>query len=102
MQLILFHIKCHKDKGKGRAWSPSVSSCNFGHQRPPGVRQQVQEPPKQHEWRKNIEVMKWMEYEKRWKKISNFPVCLSEQTASVPSVTKLVSDEVFEGEPIVM
>jgi hypothetical protein len=93
-------------KGKGRASAFST----FGRQRPPGVRQLGEfgysgpssSKAAVHEWRKNIEIMQWIEAEKRWKKTSNFPISLNEQTANISSVTKMVSDEVFDGESIVL
>ncbi len=54
------------------------------------------------EWRKYIEVCKWNEADKQWKKVSNVPIDLSEEIASVPNVSKMVSDELFDGEECVL
>lgn len=54
------------------------------------------------EWRKYIEVCKWNEADKQWKKVSNVPIDLSEEIASVPNVSKMVSDELFNGEECVL
>lgn len=45
---------------------------------------------------KNVEIMKWVSSEKTWKKVSNLQVVLTEETANLTAVTKLVSDKAFE------
>ena len=63
----------------------------MGRQRPPGVRLQANDESarSRSEWRKNIDIMKWIDPEKKWKKISNLPLSLCEENANVISVTKM-------------
>ena len=82
-------------------------------QKPPGVRAQEQasEEPEdstdattQHPvmWRKYIEICKWSEHDKQWKKFSNLPIEMTEATATVPRLTQMVANDVFGGEEAVL
>lgn len=97
--------------GKSR-WVPtfSTSTLTLQKQKPPGVRSQevglvsdnvmTHTPPQ--EWRKSIEVCKWNEQEKGWKKVSNLPVVLTDATTNVMCVAQMVADDYFNGEDAVL
>lgn len=53
-------------------------------------------------WRKSIEVCKWVDQEKVWKKVSNVPIVMTEATANIPCVTQMMSDDVFGSEDTVL
>ena len=101
-------------RGRGKArWTPTYTVSMFGQrQKPPGVRAQEQaasnseEPEDVHnsaiEWRKYIEICKWHEQEKQWKKVSNLPIELNDSTATVPRVTQMVADAAFGGEDAIL
>ena len=57
-------------------------------------------PPQ--EWRKSVEVCKWSEQDKSWKKVSNLPVVMSEASANVKHVAEMVADDVFNGNDAVL
>ena len=101
-----------KGRGKSR-WTPTFSTSMFGQRQPPGVRAQelsaqddTRSETLQHnppaEWRKSIEVCKWSEQEKLWKKVSNLPIVMTEATANVPCVMQMVADDIFGGEETVL
>lgn len=54
------------------------------------------------EWRKSIEVCKWIEQKKVWKKVSNLPMVMTEATANIPCMMQMVSDDVFGSEETVL
>ena len=54
------------------------------------------------EWRKYIEICKWHEQDKQWKKVSNLPIELNDSTATVPRVTQMVADAAFGGEDAIL
>ena len=53
-------------------------------------------------WRKYIEVRKWSEWEKQWKKVSNLLLMISEFTANIQSVTEMVAADAYNGEAAVI
>ncbi|XP_064404016.1 uncharacterized protein LOC135349419 [Halichondria panicea] len=109
-----------RKRGRPPKWSPKFTSALLGAssasgQKPPGVRARAEpsvdgagpstmssSSSSRPEWRKYIEVCKWNEADKQWKKVSNVPIDLSEEIASVPNVSKMVSDELFNGEECVL
>lgn len=54
------------------------------------------------EWTKNIEICHWLASQRKWKKISNLPLCLNDESANISSVSILVSVEAFDGDPVVL
>ena len=109
-----------RGKGKGK-WTPSLmTSTTFG-QVPPGVRTQQEQLFMQQlglddggsssshvgntpapVWRKNIEICKWSERDKQWKKISNLPIEVSEEVANIKGVSGIVAKDAFGGEPVIL
>ena len=92
-------------RGRGRKWTPAFNTALFQRQKPPGVRAQESDragpssaDPLQLEWRKNIEVCKWSERERQWKKVSNLPLLLTEVTANLQRVSQMVATDAFCGE----
>ncbi len=99
-----------RKRGRLPKWSPKFTSALLGAgsaagQKPPGVRARVEHDgagpstmssssSSRPEWRKYIEVCKWNEADKQWKKVSNVPIDLSEEIASGncqrPNVSKMV------------
>ncbi len=87
-----------RKRGRLPKWSPKFTSALLGAgsaagQKPPGVRARVEHDgagpstmssssSSRPEWRKYIEVCKWNEADKQWKKVSNVPIDLSEEIAS--------------------
>ena len=51
------------------------------------------------EWTKTIEIFRWKGC---WEKISNLPIRLTENRANLSDVTRIVSEEGFEGKEIVL
>ena len=106
-------------KGRGKSqWTPTYATPMYGLQQPPGVRAQdlselsssvpkdgrtetLQRTPPA-EWRKSIEVCRWSEQEKVWKKVSNLPIVMTEATANIPRMTKMVADDDFGSEETVL
>ena len=91
-------------KGKSK-WVPTaVSSLSTAHgrQKPPGVKLQEVTKTKAAGWRKNVDICKWFNPERKWKKVSNLPIILTEETAHVSSVSDIVSDDTFNGEAAVL
>lgn len=92
-----------RGKGKGK-WTPG------GMRKPPGVRAEELERQDQTatvphskqpaEWRKSIEVCKWSD--DGWRKMLNLPIVMTEESASVPSVTQMVANDAFNGEETVL
>ena len=104
-------------KTRARKWAPIYRTSLFQQQKPPGVRAQESSDyvgtssgsrsvqPSASEptiWRKYIEICKWSEREKQWKKVSNLPLTLSESTANIQSVTEMVAADAFNGEAAVI
>ena len=50
------------------------------------------------EWRKYVEICKWNECEGQWKKVSNLPLQLTNDTANVQQVSEMVAEDAFGGE----
>ena len=51
-------------------------------------------------WNKNIEICEYSDHD--WIKQFSLPIRINDDTANVENVTKMVSDEAFNGEPIVL
>ena len=102
-------IAAKRGRGKAR-WTPQFTTTLLGQRRkPPGVRTQEGEseseygvPAPPQEWRKYVEVCKWSEQEKSWKKVSNLPVVVSEASANVKRVAEIVGEDVFNGDETVL
>jgi len=111
-------------KNRGRKWSPMYRTSLFQDQKPPGVRAQEADDyvgtssgsarsargnrsvqlsaTDSDNWRKYIEVCKWSDREKQWKKVSNLPLTINESTANVKSVAGMVAADAFNGEAAVI
>ena len=69
--------------------------------KPPGVVSQEtvesgSKLPKKEEWKKNVEICAYTEHG-RLKKISNFPMTLTNDTAKVDFIAESISQELFDG-----
>ena len=98
---------------RGRKWVPT-NNIMLQRQKPPGVRAQQQQLSlgecTSHrsqqstvvEWRKYVEICKWNEREGQWKKVSNLPLQLTDDTANVQQVSEMVAEDAFSGETAVL
>ena len=66
---------------------------------PPGI---LKEKPEKVEWTKSIDICKYSVMTDSWEELLILPVRLTEETANVPSVSQLVSEDAFEGKEVVL
>ena len=100
----------HSELGKGRKVPlPGQTPCNSDDKSlHAGVQQHVDGqserlvPNVTKEWTKNIEICQWINCNRKWKKVSNLPICLNDESANIETVSSLVCEEAFHGEPIVL
>ena len=89
-----------RSKRSNKKWTPLYNSQLL--RKPPGVAaQEGARACQETQWSKTVDVCAWDGVKCDWK-ICNLPLALSDSSASIDGVSRLVSSEAFDGCPVVL